>query len=387
MEGSDRRVRVCMLIPKLKIGGAEMQVLYLANTLDRSRFSVSVCCLIPGDDEMEREAKRHVESLYCVGFRWRFLLSAFVRLVRYLKRQKFDILHCHLPLADSIGRIAGRFARIPVLITTEHGKHLWKNAFHLMLDRLLNGVTDARICVSRDIMEIRARREKTHWQKLKYIPNAVDPSRFEGSGRGRAAVMAEFGWSPADPFVVSVGRLVSAKNYPLLVEAIARLRKSVPNVRCLIVGEGDRRKEIAGRIDSLDVGEQVTLAGARTDIPDLLAAADVFVLSSIREGLPVSLLEAMASGKAIAATAVGGMTDAITDGENGLLVPAHEPQALVSAIGKLIGSIELRKRLGGAALQTVEERFSIHQTVKQTGEIYDRLFDEKKRFRSSEVPG
>lgn len=382
MEGSDRRLRICMLIPKLAIGGAEMQVLYLVNNLDRELFSVSICCLVAADDEMEKEAKRHVESFYCVGFRWRSLPAAFARLVRFLRNGKFDILHCHLPLADTIGRVAGRFARIPVLVTTEHGKHLWKNAAHLMFERMLDRVTDARICVSRDIMEIRARREKTHWQKLKYIPNAVDPSRFEGPGKGRAAVMAEFGWPPADPLVVSVGRLVSAKNYPLLVEAIARLRKSEAHVRCLIVGEGDHRSEIAGRIDSLDAKEHVRLAGARTDIPDILAAADVFVLSSVREGLPVSLLEAMASGTAIAATAVGGILDAITDGENGLLVPAGDAGALASAIGKLLGAIELRRRLGRAAKQVVEEQFSIHRTAKLTGELYARLFEEKRRLRA-----
>jgi len=372
------KLRICMLVPKLQIGGAEVQILQLLRALDRSDLEISLCCLVRGDRMMEEEAERLVSSITWIGFRWRYAPVSFFRLVRFLRRGRFDVLHAHLALADSIGRIAGRLAGVPVLMTTEHGKHLWKSHLYLVLERILGGITDMRICVSRDILELRETREKTPPEKLEYLPNAVDPACVRRVERGRAAVMAEFGWDAADPLVLSVGRLVSAKSYPLLVEALHVLRRKIPNVRALIVGEGDRHAEIEARIGSLGLEETVLLPGSRRDIPDLLGAADVFVLSSVREGLPVALLEAMAAGKAIVGTSVGGIPDAVTDGVNGLLVRPGDPDALAGAVGRLIGDMELRRTLGAAASAEVERRFGIDAVSRRVGEIYRELYRKKK---------
>jgi glycosyltransferase involved in cell wall biosynthesis len=374
-----RRLRVCILIPKLQIGGAEVQVLHLMKHLDKGAFAVFVCCMQPGDAQMEREAESHTEFLLQLRFRWRNLPFSVTRLVSFLRRYRIDILHCHLGLADSIGRCAGRLAGVPVLMTTEHGKHLWKTRPHLLFERILNRITDMRICVSRDIMELRAEREGTPREKLTLIPNAVAPAEFERPQRGRAAVMNEFGWHVDDPLVVSVGRLVVAKDYPLLVESIGLIRTELPNVRCLIVGEGDCRGSIEERIAALDLGENVTIAGYRRDVADILGAADVFTLSSIREGLPVSLLEAMAAGKAIVGTDVGGIPDAITDGSNGLIVPPRDARALAEAVGGLLGDAGRRKTIGAAAAETVAERFNVKVTTAQVAGLYRSLYEGSAR--------
>lgn len=379
---SARLMRVCLIVPKLQIGGAEDQVLRLLEHLDRSRFAVSLCCLVRGDGKMEEIAGRHAESFFVLDFRWRVFPAAFVRLVHFLRWGRFDVVHCHLPLADMIGRIAGRIARVPVLVTTEHGKHLWKPWWYLLIERLVARFTDLRICVSQDITDIRRRREGTPPDKLVCIPNAVDSAACRRAERGRAAVMADFGWGASDPLVLSVGRLVVAKDYPTLVEAVSFLGERFPETRCLIVGEGDRRGEIASAIERWDVSDRVTLAGARRDIADLLAAADVFVLSSIREGLPVSLLEAMAAGAAIVATAVGGIPDAITDGTNGLLVPPGSGRLLAEALARCLEDADLRKQLGYAASREVERRFSVTSTVERIGTLYRELYECKGRSRS-----
>jgi glycosyltransferase involved in cell wall biosynthesis len=243
---------------------------------------------------------------------------------------------------------------------------------------MLLGITDKRICVSRDILEIRRSREGTPDEKLEYVPNAVDPADFERSGRGRASIMAEFGWGPAEPLVLSVGRLVSAKDYPVLVDALHLVRQRVEGVKALIVGEGDCRTQIASRIGLHGLEEAVKLAGSRRDVRDLIAAADLFVLSSVREGLPVSLLEAMASRKAIVATGVGGIPDAVTDGENGILVPPGNPEALADAIVRLLDDADVRRSLGSAAADEVQRRFSIRITAGRVGEIYSDLYRRKK---------
>lgn len=377
----NNRLRVCLLLPKLQIGGAEVQVLHLLRNLDKSRFAVSLCCFNRGDMEMEKEARRHVESVFWIGFRWRTFVFAFGRLVRFLRRGRFDILHCHLALADSIGRLAGRVSGVPVLVTTEHGKHLWKSRPHLVLERLLGPITDLRICVSRDIMDIRRRREGTPLSKLEHIPNAVDPVMFGKPGKGRAAVMTEFGWGASDLLAVSVGRLVPAKNYPLLIETVSLLTGRFPELRCLLVGDGECRGEIAAKVESMGMEDHVTLAGSRRDIPDILAAADVFVLSSMREGLPVALLEAMAAGKAVVGTLVGGIPDAINNGENGILVPPGDAEALAAAAAGLLENAELRRELGRTAASDADSRFSARGISERIGEIYVRLYRKKKRPR------
>lgn len=370
---SDSKIKICVMLPKLKIGGAEMQVLGLLANLDRTRFEPHLCLLNKGDAKMEEAARRNVESLTILDFRWRKLPVVFPRLVRYLKEGGFDILHAHLALADSLGRIAGRKAGVPVLMTTEHGKHLWKGRLYLMMEKWLARSTDMRICVSDDIARIRVNREGTPEDKLTVIPNSVDPALLRGAVKGRAAVMAEFGWDVGDPLIVTVGRLVVAKAYPSLVEAIYFLKDEFPGVRCLIAGDGPCRGEIEEAVKKFGVSDNVSLPGARDDIPDLLSACDIFVLSSIREGLPVSLLEAMAAGCAIASTNVGGIPEAVKDGESALLVSPGEPRTLAGAIGRLLSGRELGARFGENASRIIDERYSASAITREIEDIYTRL--------------
>ncbi len=370
-------LRVCILIPIFDLGGAEVQVLDQLRVLDRSGMRVSVCCLTSGDRRMERQARRYADSFFNLGFRWRFLPFALLRLARYLRDQEIDVIHCHLPPADWVGRLAGWLGGVPVRITTEHGRGLWKSRGRVLFEKMLNGVTDLRICVSHDILEIRARREGTPRGKLEYLPNGVDLNLFKTPTRGKHEIMTEFGWDAADPLVVSVGRLVREKNYPLLADSIGSIRDRIPTVRCLIAGEGKLRGEIDARIGVVGVGENVKLAGARSDISDLLHAADVFVLPSVREGFPVSLIEAMACGKAIVATDVGGIPDAITGGENGILVSPGDTLALAEAVEKLLTDKDLAERLGRAALRTAAEKFGLQHIAQRIKDLYFDLHRRK----------
>lgn len=372
------KIRVLLLVPQLGIGGAETHVVHLLERLDRSAFSVSLCVLKPGAPDWDERARRSAESFLILGFRMRNLPLSIVRLARHLGRERIDVLHCHLSLADSIGRIAGAMARVPVIVTTEHGKHLWKSKAHLLLERALMRVTDLRICVSRDIMEIRMRSEGTPADKLALIPNGVDVAAMRATRRPRADVMAEFGWGPDNRLALAVGRLVPAKHFAALAEAMSLLRERAPDLRCLIVGEGRSEDDVREAVARWRVADRVVLAGPRRDVPDLLAAADVFVLTSIREGLPVSLLEAMAAEKAIVATGVGGVPDAVTDGESGVLVPPMDPAAVADAMARVLGDPGLRRSLGRAAARVVEERFSLDGMVRRVGEAYRTLYDRKK---------
>jgi glycosyltransferase involved in cell wall biosynthesis len=369
-----RRLKVCIVMPKLALGGAEVQVLDQLRTMDRSAVEAHICCLAKGDAAMEEEARSYGSSVFHLDFHLRSFPWGLGRFVRYLRSGKFDVVHCHLPPADIVGRLAGWLAGVPVRITTEHGRGLWKSRGYLGMEKALNHITDLKLCVSKDILELRATREGTPRRKLVYLPNGVDLARFDTPGGVKEEVMGEFAWGGDDPLIVSLGRLVEEKAYPLLVEAVASLVGPFPQVRCIIAGEGECRREIEACIGSFGMGDHVALPGIRKDVPRLLKAADVFVLSSTREGLPVSLIEAMASATAIVATDVGGIPDAVSDGRNGLLVPPGEPQALAGAVERLLGDGDLRKRLGGAARETAGEHFSLEYVVRRTEELYREVF-------------
>jgi glycosyltransferase involved in cell wall biosynthesis len=375
---SGRKIRVCLVIPKLEMGGAEVEVLCLIRHLDRSRFDVSLLCLASGDREMEREAREHLEAFATAGFRWRHFPLSFAKMVAWLRRGSYDVVHCHLPMADVIGRFAGWFAGVPVLVTTEHGRYICKPWYHLLLEPLLNPVTDMRMCVSQDILEIRARREGTPRSKLVRIPNGIETEKFRSPARDRTSVMAEFGWEAADPLVISVGRLAPEKNYGALVRAIALIGHRFPQARCLLVGSGPCRDEILAEVNSLGLAGRVKLTGPRSDVPDLLGAADVFVLASLKEGLPVSLLEAMAAAKAVVVTSVGGMPEVIADGGNGLVVPSGDEDALADAIDRLLRDGGLRKVFGAALKDKAEKEFDISRGADDIERVYTDLYERKR---------
>jgi glycosyltransferase involved in cell wall biosynthesis len=376
---SGRRIRVCLVVPKLEIGGGEVEVICLIKHLDRSRFEVSLLCLASGDAEMEMETRQYLKRFTTAGFRWRYFPFSLARMIAWLRRGRYDVVHCHMPMADVIGRFAGWLAGVPVLITTEHGKHVGKPWYHLLMERLLNPLTDMRICVSQDILEIRARRERTPRSKLMRIPNGIETAKYNSPARERTSVMAKFGWEARDPLVISVGRLAPEKNYCALVEAIARAAGRFPEVRCLLVGSGPCRDEILTQIESLGLTGRVMLTGSRSDVPDLLGAADVFVLASLKEGLPVSLLEAMAAGKAVVVTSVGGMPEVIADGDNGLVVPSRDTEALAQAIEKLLRDCNLRKEFGRAVRDKAEREFDIRRVADEIGRVYTDLCGRKRK--------
>ncbi|MCK4538583.1 MAG: glycosyltransferase [Candidatus Krumholzibacteria bacterium] len=377
MTDSNDKIRICMMMPKCHIGGAEVQVMGLLKNIDRSRFAVSLCLFNHGIKSMEIEAAKHAADVQYLGFRWRYFPVVFLKMVKYLRHGRFDVVHAHLAWAGLVGRLAAWVAGVPVRITTEHGKGLWKSPFQVLIEKAMNRITDMRICVSRDIFRIRRDREGTPEEKLVYIPNGVDPEAFSASG-AKKGIMEEFDWSPSAPLILSIGRIVEAKNYPLLVEAFSILLKSVPHAKCIIVGEGPCQPEVEAAIERYSVGASIRLAGTRRDIPAFFDAADTFVLSSVREGLPVTLLEAMAAGTPIVATDAGGIPEAVTDGESAILVQSGDAGSLAEAMAMVLGDDATADRISASAQSVVRERFSIQNTTRRVEEIYISKLVSKK---------
>ncbi len=360
---------VAHVIGRLSTGGAERQLVNYLLAADRRAFRHTAICLVDRGELAGMVEKAGVPVVR-LRVRNRTAPLSLWRLARWFRRENVAIVHTHMHGAALWGRLAGKIAGVPVLMTTEHGKELWKSRLQVAIDRRLSRWTDRHIAVSQDGLEIRLRRERVAPERILLIPNGVPIPVDPRNEPGRRRIREEFGLAPDAPVLGSVGRVVAAKGYEHLLAALPRLRAEFPDVRWLAVGDGDCRAQLAAAAAASGLADTVIWAGHRTDIDDLLAAMDVWVMSSVREGLPVALLEAMAAQKPIVASQVGGIPDAVRDGREGLLVPAAAPAALAEAIATLLRQPARARLLGAAARERAAAEYSISSVAQRIEDLY-----------------
>ena len=288
-----------------------------------------------------------------------------LELATIVRRERPHIVHVNSAKAAALGRVAAWLTRVPIRIYTVHG---WSytahtgasSALYLWVERLLRPLTTVTICVAeserRAGLEARTCDEAT----TVVIHNGVDLTR--PTAPGSAAERCR---------LVTVGRLQAPKDTLTLVRALAELPRGV--CEAVIVGDGPDRTTVENEVRRLGLESVVQLAGERNDVPELLAASDVFVLSSRSEGLPLSILEAMAAGLPVVATNVGGVSELVLDGQTGILVPPGDPRSLAGAIGRLLDDSAFRARLGAAGRLHVEERFDLVSTRQAHLDLYSAL--------------
>jgi glycosyltransferase involved in cell wall biosynthesis len=251
----------------------------------------------------------------------------------------------------------------------------------LLLERFVNCFTDKTVAVSEEIRQYEIKNQGVSPEKIIMIPNAVDIKRFSQMNF-RKYIREELGIEKSSPLIGTVARLVADKRLDCLLEAARMVCDSVPQARFLIIGDGPLRGKLEGQAIQLDLApEYVKFLGSRLDIPGLLSALDIFVLSSEREGIPVSILEAMAASKPVVATWVGGIPQFIQNGHNGLLVSSHDPAGLAKAILTLVENDTLRQSVAGEGYRTVETRFSVDVVSQQIVALYDDLLEKKDSNR------
>jgi glycosyltransferase involved in cell wall biosynthesis len=358
---------VLLLITLAEVGGAQTYVASLLPALV-GKFDVAVAAHGSGPLREAAEAAgvrffplRRVRRPISP---WRDL-AGLLELVRLLRRERPDILHASSSKAGVLGRLAGFLARVPVRIFTVHG---WAFAAHSGVssrlyrwaDRLVEPLTTVTICVSEREREAGLAAGTCSPERTVVIPNAVDVA---GALRSRPIERKR-------PLILAVGRLKAPKDFPTLIRALGDLPPD--SFEALIVGDGPDRPGLEEEIQALELSDRVRLAGERRDVPQLLAAADVFVLSSASEGLPVSVLEAMAAGLPVVASRVGGVPEQVSDGETGLLVEPGDPNELAAALHRLTADPSLRRRLGAAGHARAEQAFDLDPFRRAHVELYSR---------------
>lgn len=304
------------------------------------------------------------------------LLQGLGRLWTWIRKNKPDVIETFTHDSNVLILPLAWAARIPVRIATHHGKiegfSRWKEIVHASI---VNSMANSIVAVSEKTRQI-SREEGIRADKIVMIPNGITPIPVEGVDR--RVIRAELGYSNNDVLLLSVGRLVYQKAHEYLVSAMSTVLKEMPNVKAGICGDGVLRADLEAQINSLGVGEQVKLFGMQADVTKFLAAADVFVLPSRWEGLPIALLEAMSAGLPIIAARVEGVDQTVEHGVHGLLVPPESPEELAKAILQLSAAPEQRRAMGNAARTRILDLYTIDQMCEQYLKLFEQALGKGK---------
>jgi glycosyltransferase involved in cell wall biosynthesis len=355
-----------------ELGGAENAMLMLLGSLDRARWRPTLLLDAGGAATAlsERAARLDVAvqqlepmPLGLTGGR------RALGLARQLRRERPAVFHAHLswPLAAKWGLAAAVLARVPAVATVQliPQMTLERSSFHQL--RLLARGVDRYIAVSGAIATELAERFRWPAEKVEVVYNAVDLDRFDAPPS--PALRAELGGGEGAPLVLTPARLDPQKGHAALFRAAAE----VPEARFVLAGEGPLRGELEAEAARLGIANRVCFLGRREDVPELLAACDAFALPSLYEGSSLAVLEAMAARRPVISSAIGGTDELITDGENGLLVPPGDAEALAGALRRLLGDGQLRTALAQRGRERAETEFSREAMARRVERIYDEV--------------
>ncbi len=375
------RLRTVALVNRLVHGGAERLAYQLVRDLDPQRFDRTLCVTraddpghaVPGSepaawrDELRADGVRVIE----LRRRGRADLAAWAPLWRELRRS--DVLHAHMFGSNVWASVLGPAARVPVVISHEHAWAHTGGRHQALIDRrLVARGSDVLIAPSSIVAGRMVEQDGVPAERVVTLPNGIE-ARTPTPGRD---LRAELGIDAGAPVVVAVGSLRPVKRFDLLVAAAARLRDRVPGLCVLIAGDGSERSRLEAAIAADGLEGTVRLLGARSDVPDVLTAADVAVTCSDAEASPLAIMEYMAAGLPTVATRVGGIPEVIEEGVDGVLVPPGDPDALACEVAALLDDPDRRAALGAAARRHRAERFDLSVMVERVEQLYLRLHRE-----------
>ena len=302
-------------------------------------------------------------------------MGSALRLSAILRRYHVDLIHAHQYTPFFYSALA-RFlsGRIPILFT-EHGRHApdYRRPKRIVANRFLLRPYDRLVGVANCVRDALVRNEGFPADRISVTYNGVDASPYTVGRCRRNDVRAEFQVAPQDLVIMQVARLNRLKSHTTAIHALAHLIPQFPNLRLILVGEGEERETIEDLIANLNLESHVKLLGLRDDIPRLLEAADVFLLSSITEGLALTLIEAMLAQLPCVATRVGGNVEVVREGETGFLVEPSNPACLAQALQRILASPELRVQMGNSGRQRAIALFDDRKMHQAYHQIYNGM--------------
>jgi glycosyltransferase involved in cell wall biosynthesis len=370
------RPRVLLLSTSLGLGGADRQILYLARALLANGFEVRLVSMTPLL-EMGRQAVGEGLPITSLEMkRGQADWGSFQRFVTILRDWRPHVLTSFMYHANLLGRLAGRWAGVPVIVTSIRSEQNGSAARDWSM-RLTNWMDDSCTTNSNEVAEsLRRRHLLPGGGKSSVIANGVDPIAMTGTAADREHVRSELGLSSGAFLWLAVGRLWEQKDYPTMLQAFQPLA-SAP-ARLAIAGRGPLLEELTSQAERLGIGRDVNFLGVRHDIPALLSAADGFVLSSAWEGMPNVVMEALAAGVPVVATGVGGVPELVEPGKSGFVVPPRDPGALSEAMRKLMKlPREQLQQMGQHGRQHIAVNYGMSSMARRWIELFEELLKRK----------
>ena len=366
--------RVVLFTDADVFAGTERHMLDLARGVRGEGVSVALACPFPA--ALEEAARKEKLPVLTIQTRGLVDLAAVRTLVRLLRAGEVDIVHAHNGRTALAAALAVRLAGRGRCVMTQHflePNHATQRGPKAALSKLAHGWVTRQmsgiIAISEAARSAMLARREAPPGKITVIPNGI-AAPDAGLLAEAAATRRSLGIALDAPLVVCAARLEREKDVASLVEAMSEVRAVVPAARCLIAGDGSRRRTLEEQVQRLGLEDVVRLLGFRPDAPALIAAADLFVLPSLAEPFGLALLEAMALGKPVVATRAGGPLEIVEDGETGLLVPASSPDILAGAIQRLLADPAAARWLGENGLARFRDRFTADRMARATLVIY-----------------
>ena len=380
MDGSDPRPSVLRIITRLNIGGPARQAGFLTRALPEFGFRTALVTGVeePSEGRIDPGVPATVISELCRSISPARDAVALRKLRRLLRRERPDIVHTHLAKAGMLGRLAATGREAPIRVHTFHG-HVLEGYFGgatsrtlVAAERALAHRTDVLIAVSESVRDELFDLGIGRADQWRVIPLGLELDRLLAEPPERALARGTLGLPETGPVIGIVGRLVPIKDHLTFLRMAVEIATERPDVWFAVIGDGERRSEIAAAVPS-ELAGRVVFTGWREDLPSVYAALDLVVLTSRNEGTPVALIEAGAAGRPVVATDVGGVRSVVEPGVTGSLVPAGDVAALAREALRPIEDPSLARRWGEAARERVTSRFTSDRLARDIAELYREL--------------
>ncbi|MDO9566917.1 MAG: glycosyltransferase family 4 protein [Candidatus Desulfaltia sp.] len=389
-----KRIKVIHIITRLDKGGSAENTLLTVMGLDKERYDVVLVKGLSVESNMAEDEVRTVEKDLAEAEREGvriitipdlvrrihpfYDLKAFFALIKILCHERPDIVHTHTSKAGILGRWAAFLAGIPVIIHTPHGHVFWgysgrrKTSFYIMLEKITARITDKIVALTQQ-----EKRDHLHFciateDKFSVVHSGINLDRFSRMSVDFAAMKRRLGIPEGNMVVGTVGRLTPVKGHKYLIKAAGKIVKTRPDTTFVFLGDGELSDELKKMTFSLGIEENIKFLGWRPDVAEVMSTFDIFALPSLNEGMGRVLVEAMALGKPIVASDIGGIPDLVVDGENGYLVPVGDVETLAARIRRLLDDPGKREEMGNTG-QRYALKYSSEEMMKKIDRLYREL--------------
>lgn len=378
-----KKIKILYIIDKLHHAGAQVHLSRVIKGFDADNFDCQVFCLLSGG-EVADELRNCGIKINVLGINKIYNLKAFLKLfslVKFIKREKFDIIHNYLFSSNIYGTIAAWIARTPVIITSRRGTGMLREGKfkHTIAYQLTNWMVNKVVCVTKSTEKISVIKEDLPARKLVTIYNGIDFDYDELDAYAKDKLRKECGVDKDDKVVGLIANFNWIKGHKIFIQAAKEIVAQKDNVKFLLIGEGGLKEKIRQRVRALGLEEKILFLGVRNDVRDLVQIMDVSVNASYSEGMSNTILESMAAGIPVVATNVDGNIETVKgfpeSEQTGILVPSGDPGAMSKAILCVLGDDDLSRKMSSNAKGRINSNFTTEIMIKEMGSLYDDLID------------